>query len=154
MESEAERREKFMRAALDEAQLAASLGEVPVGAVVVREGEIVARAHNEVEIRIDATAHAELIALQRASAALKTWRLESCELYVTLEPCPMCIGAILLSRVSRLYFGAYDEKLGAVGSNFNLAEAGLPRSVPVVSGVLADKCCSLLAQFFADMRGR
>ncbi len=142
-----------MRTALEQAEQAAAKGEVPVGAVVVREGRLISSAYNLVESSGDATAHAEVLAIRRAGERLGSWRLEGCDLYVTLEPCPMCIGAVLLSRLNTLYFGAYDKKFGAVGSNFNLANAGLPRTVDVVSGVLEQECASLLTAFFEQRRG-
>lgn len=144
----------YMRAALKQAEAAASLGEVPVGAVVVKNGEIISAAHNLVETNHDVTVHAEILAIRRAGEKLGSWRLDGCELFVTLEPCPMCIGAILLSRLDTLYFGAYDEKFGAVGSNFNLADSGLPRAVKVISGLMEQECSSLLTEFFEAKRRR
>jgi tRNA(adenine34) deaminase len=145
--------EKWMREALEEARLASSLGEVPVGAVVVCDDEIVARAHNEVELRQDATAHAEMLALQRASAALGTWRLENVSLFVTLEPCTMCTGALVLARVRSLYFGCYDPKQGAVGSLYDLSRhLELAHQMEVFPGLLAQEAQDLLKSFFVGIR--
>lgn len=142
-----------MNVALDEARLGAAAGEVPVGAVVVHEGRIVAQAHNEVETEHDATLHAEILALRRASAKLGRWRLDDCSLLVTLEPCPMCIGAMVLARVRTLYFGAYDPRLGAVGSLFDLsAHPSFPHKIEVYPGLLADTAQGLLKSFFTECR--
>ncbi|MCB0360574.1 MAG: tRNA adenosine(34) deaminase TadA [Bdellovibrionales bacterium] len=145
--------ELFMREALEEAQRAAVAGEVPIGAVVVSKGVIVGRAHNETEAAKDATNHAELLAIRRASAALERWRLEDCDLYVTLEPCTMCIGAVLLARIRHLYFGCYDSKQGAVGSQFDLSRhPDLPGQVRVFPEVLAEECKDVLQNFFQRIR--
>ena len=145
--------EDFMRLALAEAQKAAELGEVPVGAVVVRNGQIVSQAHNEVEAARDATLHAEMLAIRRAAANLGRWRLDDCTLLVTLEPCPMCIGAMVLSRVKTLYFGAHDPRLGAVGSLFDLSEhPSFPHKIETYPGLLADTAQELLKNFFAECR--
>jgi len=142
-----------MEEALAEAKAAAASGEVPVGAVVVVGDQIVSRAHNEVEKLQDASAHAELLALQRASATLGEWRLSECSIFVTMEPCPMCIGAILLSRLKELYFGCYDPVMGAVGSVFDLSShPGLPRAVKVFHGLLEKESESLVKQFFSERR--
>ena len=114
--------EKFMKEALKEAKKAYDKLEVPVGAVIVKDGEIIARAHNLKETKFDTTNHAEIIAIQKASKKLKSWRLLDCEMYVTLEPCSMCAGAIINSRIKKVYIGANDEKTGAVGSVLNLFE--------------------------------
>jgi tRNA(adenine34) deaminase len=144
---------EWMRRALEEARRGAERGEVPIGAVVVRAGKLVATAHNEVELRRDATAHAEVLALQRAAAALGEWRLSECSLYVTLEPCPMCIGAMLLARVQRVYFGAYDPRLGGVGSVFNLANhPALPHQIEVFPEVEGEEALKLLQEFFKARR--
>ena len=143
----------FMQQALIEAQKAVALGVVPVGAIVVVEGKIIARAHNEVEQRGDATAHAEMLAVQHASETLSDWRLNTAVLYVTLEPCTMCIGAMLLSRVKELYFGCADPAQGAVGSLFNLADlSGLPHKIEVRSGIYSKESETLLKDFFAKAR--
>lgn len=142
-----------MEAALEQARRAASTGEVPVGAVVSREGAVVAAAHNEVERRHDPTAHAELLAIQRALQALETDRLTDCTLYVTLEPCAQCTGAIVLSKVGRLVFGAYDEKAGMCGSLGDLARhPRLNHRVEVTGGIEAGACGALLQAFFEARR--
>ncbi|MFD1673570.1 tRNA adenosine(34) deaminase TadA [Alicyclobacillus fodiniaquatilis] len=145
--------EHWMRLALDEARKAAARGEVPIGAVVVRNGEVVGAGHNLRETWRDPTAHAELIALQAASRRLGAWRLTDCDIYVTLEPCPMCSGAIMLSRVRRLIFGATDVKGGAVISKIPLLEPGRWNHTPEIhAGVLTDECAYLLKDFFQNMR--
>jgi len=150
MESEHER---FMRAALEEAQAAMEEDEAPIGAVVVRGGRVIARAHNQREQLRDPTAHAEMIAITQAAAALGSWRLEDCTLYVTLEPCPMCAGAILQARIPRLVYGAADPKAGAVRSLFRLLnDARLNHRAEVVSGVLAQPCGEMLTRFFQKQR--
>ena len=142
-----------MSEALKQARQAASLGEVPVGAVVVYDGEIISQAHNEVEQLNDASAHAELLALRRASTELKSWRLNKASLYASLEPCSMCVGAMILARVSSLYFAASDPRQGAVGSLYNLAnQSNLPHQIEVYSGLLEEESCELLQKFFAEKR--
>ena len=142
-----------MRAALEEARRAASTGEVPVGAVVFRDGAMVVRAHNETVARRDPTAHAELLAVQQAIQLLQTDRLPDCTLYVTLEPCAQCAGAIVLSKVGRVVFGAYDDKAGMVGSVGDLVHhPRLNHRVDVTAGVLADDCAELLRRFFEERR--
>lgn len=145
--------ERWMRAALAEALAAEEEGDVPVGAVVVQNGRIIARGHNQREVLQDPTAHAEMIALTSAAAHMESWRLEGCTLYVTLEPCVMCAGAIVHARVDRVVFGAMDPKAGAVGSLFNIpADARLNHRPEITSGVLADECGDLLRTFFAAQR--
>ena len=147
-------REAFMRAALGEAAQALALGEVPVGAVVVRDGEIVARAHNERETGGDPTAHAEVLAIRRAARALGRRRLSDCTLYVTLEPCPMCAGAIAMARLGEVVFGAYDERAGCCGSLYALTEdAAFGAVIPSSGGLLEEECRALLDRFFAAKRG-
>jgi len=142
-----------MAAALEEARRAASAGEVPVGAAVFRDGVVVARAHNESVSRRDPTAHAELLAIQQALRALATDRLTDCILYVTLEPCAQCAGAVVLAKVGRVVFGAYDPKAGMAGSVGDLLRhARLNHRVEVVGGVDADACGRLLEEFFRDKR--
>jgi tRNA(adenine34) deaminase len=143
-----------MRAALAQAREAAAAGDVPVGAVVLdAAGALVATGRNERELTADPTAHAEVVALRRAGAELRSWRLEGCTLAVTLEPCAMCAGAVVLSRISRLVFGAWDPKAGAVGSLWDLARDRRLNWRPEVSaGVLADECGALLEGFFASRR--
>lgn len=143
----------FMAAALAEARAAAARGEVPIGAVVVHEGRIVARAGNSREVEQDPAGHAELTALRAAARTLGTWRLTGCTLYVTLEPCAMCAGAVVLSRVSRLVFGAEDPKAGAVGSVFDVPrDPRLNHRPEIVSGVLAGECAGVLRDFFRARR--
>ncbi len=142
-----------MAVALDEARAAAAHGDVPVGAVAVVGGEIVARAHNERERRGDPTAHAEILVLRAAAEAAGGWRLGDVTLVVTLEPCPMCAGALVAARVGRLVFGAADPRAGACGSLYNLCvDPRLNHELPVVGGVLADESAALLAAFFAERR--
>jgi tRNA(adenine34) deaminase len=143
----------FMRLALREAQRALAHDDVPIGAVLVREDEVLAAAHNERELRADPTAHAEILALREAARALGSWRLLDCSLYVTLEPCAMCAGAIVLARVPRVVFGATDPKAGACGSVLDvLSEPRLNHRPELVSGLLAPDCGQLLSRFFASRR--
>ncbi len=143
----------FMRIALREAERALEHDDVPIGAVLVREGELVAGAHNERELRQDPTAHAEIIALREAARALGSWRLLDSVLYVTLEPCAMCAGAIVLARVPRVVFGASDPKAGACGSVLDvLSEPRLNHRPDVAGGLLALECGELLSEFFASRR--
>jgi tRNA(adenine34) deaminase len=145
--------DEAMRLALTEAGAAFSHGDVPVGAVVVHDGAVIARRHNEREQRRDPTAHAELLALRDAAAALGRWRLDDCTLVVTLEPCVMCAGAAIAARIGRLVYGAPDLKAGAAGSLYNVAaDPRLNHNPPVVHGVLAAECAALLSGFFADRR--
>jgi tRNA(adenine34) deaminase len=147
------RDEWFMRLALREAQAALDHDDVPIGAVVVRDGEVVGAGHNERELRADPTAHAEILALREASRAMGSWRLLGCVLYVTLEPCTMCAGAIVLGRVPRVVYGTADPKAGAAGSVLDvLAEPRLNHRPEVAGGLLADECAGLLRAFFASRR--
>ena len=145
--------EYFMREALRQAQKAYDASEVPVGAVVVREGKIIGRAHNQVELLKDATAHAEMLALTQAEAAVGDWRLTDCDLYVTKEPCAMCAGALVHTRIRRVIFGCADPVGGAAGSVINLLQmAGFNHRCDVVSGVLQDECVAILQNFFRKRR--
>ena len=145
--------EKFMRAALKEALKAYKKGEVPIGAVIVREGKIVARAHNLREKRQVATAHAEILCIEKACKKLGSWRLDDCEMFVTVEPCPMCAGAVLNARMKKVYFGAFDRKGGAAESNFSILTSGvLNWSAEFVSGILKDDCERMMKEFFAERR--
>ncbi|GAC1434244.1 MAG: tRNA adenosine(34) deaminase TadA [Solirubrobacteraceae bacterium] len=145
--------EHFMRIALREAGRAAEHGDVPVGAVVVQAGEVLGTGHNERELRADPTAHAEVLALREASRALGSWRLSDAVLYVTLEPCAMCAGAIVLARVARVVYGATDPKAGAAGSVLDvLAEPRLNHRPEVAGGLLAAESAALLREFFAARR--
>jgi len=147
--------ERFMRLALREAERASEHGDVPIGAIVVRAGEAIATGRNERELRGDPTAHAEILALREAARALGSWRVLETTLYVTLEPCAMCAGAIVLARVPRVIYGASDPKAGAAGSVLDvLAEPRLNHRPEVVGGVLAEECGVLLSEFFAARRGR
>jgi len=143
----------FMARAMDEARAALAHDDVPVGAVVVRDGHIIASRHNEREATKDPTAHAELLALRDAAISLGRWRLEDCTLYVTLEPCVMCAGALLNSRIKELVFGAADPKGGATSTLYNVSsDPRLSHNFPVVHGVLATESAELLQQFFASRR--
>jgi tRNA(adenine34) deaminase len=143
----------WMDEALTEARAAPQHDDVPVGAIVVREGRVIARAHNERERRQDPTAHAEILALRAAAEVLGSWRLERCVLYVTLEPCAMCAGAVVLARVPTLVYGTTDPKAGAVGSLMDIArDERLNHRATVVAGVRADECAGLLRRFFHHRR--
>ena len=147
------RDEYFMRLALREAERALSHDDVPIGAVIVHEGEVIGSGHNEREVREDPTAHAETIAMREAARALRTWRLLDCMMYVTLEPCAMCAGAIVLARVPRVVYGAADPKAGAAGSVLDvLGEPRLNHSPEVSGGLLADDSADLLRAFFGPRR--
>ena len=148
-----ERAEDFMRLALAEAQVAADEGEIPVGAVAVLDGKVVGAGHNRREGARDPTAHAELLAIQAAAKAVGAWRLTGVTVYVTLEPCTMCAGALVLARVDRVVFGTRDPKAGAVGSLMNLVQdPRLNHRMEVVEGVLQEECSSLLKAFFRRLR--
>ena len=147
------RDEYFMRLALREAEAALDHGDVPIGAVVVHDGEVIGAGHNERELRQDPTAHAELLALREASRVLGSWRVLESVLYVTLEPCAMCAGAIVLARVPRVVYGTTDPKAGAAGSVLDvLAEPRLNHRPNVAGGLLAGECASLLTVFFGSRR--
>lgn len=145
--------EQGMRAALREARASEEMDEVPIGCAIVHDGTIVGRGHNQVEALQDATAHAEIVAIGAASNTLGSWRLSDCTMYVTLEPCAMCAGAIVLARVGRLVYGAADPKAGACGSVLDVIhEPRLNHRVEITSGVLADECGALLKAFFQRKR--
>lgn len=144
--------EKFMEAAFREAMKARMIDEVPVGAVVVYDGKIIAKAHNRRETKKNPCAHAELLAILKASKKLKSWRLSGADVYVTLEPCPMCAGAMVNARVDRVIFGAYDPKAGAMGSLFNLNDFGLNHKPEVIGGISKEKCGLILTEYFYDKR--
>ena len=147
--------ERAMELALAEAEAALAHGDVPVGAVALVGGEVVAQRHNEREQAADPTAHAEILVLKDAAAAVGSWRLEAVTLVVTLEPCPMCAGALVAARMGRLVFGAADPRAGACGSLYNLcADPRLNHELPVTGGVLAERSAALLQAFFAARRGR
>ncbi|MBR4435843.1 MAG: nucleoside deaminase [Clostridia bacterium] len=145
--------QKFMRLAVDEAEKAYALGEVPVGAVVVKDDEVVAAAHNLVEKMQDATMHAEMIALKKASKVLGTRRLNDCVLYVSLEPCAMCMGAIIGFRVGALCFGAFDPEAGCAVSRCELTTL-VDRQTDFIGGVMEDECVKLLNRFFSELRNK
>jgi len=144
---------RYMQYAIREAQRALEVGEVPVGCVIVHNGEIIGKAHNQRETLQDPTAHAEILAITQAAAHFKSWRLEDAKLYVTLEPCPMCAGAIILARVTEVHFGANDPKAGACGTLMNLLEDTRFNHQPAVfPGLLAEECGALLSNFFKQIR--
>jgi len=143
----------FMRDALRQAEKAYASDEVPVGAIVVREGKIIARAHNQVELLKDAKAHSDMLALTEAEAAVGDWRLTDCDLYVTKEPCAMCAGALVHTRIQRLIFGCADPAAGAAGSMMNLLQMeSLNHRCQITSGVLQDQCAAILQNFFRKRR--
>ena len=142
-----------MREALKEAAKAAAAGEVPIGAVVVKDGRIIGRGHNVTRTKADPTGHAEMEAIREAAAALGGWRLTGCDMYVTVEPCAMCAGAIVWARIENLYVGAMDPKAGACGSVFNIVqEAKLNHFVNIYAGVLEEECSRTIREFFRDLR--
>lgn len=145
--------EKWMKKALKEAQKAFDDGEVPIGAVVVCDGKIVGRGHNRRTKLQIATAHAEIEAIEKACKKLHSWRIPECELYVTLEPCPMCMGAVLNSRISKVYFGAYEQKGRSLTKELATANL-LNHTLPVEGGVLEEECRGILTKFFSEMRER
>lgn len=150
-----EEREKFMKAALKEARKAESAEEVPIGCVLVKDGKVVARAYNKRQKNRVVTAHAEILAIEKASAKIKDWRLDDFEMYVTLEPCAMCAGAIAGSRIKKVYFGAYEKKGGGVESKFNiLDESGLNHVTAHEGGVMEEECSSLIREFFSARRAK
>ena len=147
--------EKFMKEALKEAKKAYKKLEVPVGAVIVKDGQIIARAHNLKESKKDTTNHAEILAIQKASKKLDSWRLLDCEMYVTLEPCTMCAGAIIQARVGKLYIGTMDYKTGACGSVLNILEDyPFNHKVEYETGILKEECENILQEFFKELRNR
>lgn len=144
---------KFMKSAIKEAQKAKKNDEVPIGAVITLNGKIIAKAFNNTEKTQLATAHAEILAINKASKKLKSWRLDDCEMYVTLEPCPMCAGAIVNARIKKLYFGAYELKSGGAQSKFNiLSESGLNHKTEFEGGIMLDECSSMLKDYFKAKR--
>ena len=145
--------EKFMKIALNEAKKAYNKGEIPVGAVIVKDNKVIAKAHNLKELKKDTTKHAEILAIQKASKKLDSWRLEDCEMYVTLEPCSMCAGAAIQARIKKIYIGTMDYKTGACGSVLNLlGDYKFNHIVETESGVLADECESMIKEFFKELR--
>lgn len=147
--------EKFMKEALKEAKKAFDKDEVPVGAVIVKDGKIIARAHNLKESKTDTTYHAEILAIQKASKKLESWRLEGCTMYVTLEPCPMCAGALIQARLDKVVIGTMDYKTGACGSILNLLnDYTFNHKVEVETEVMKDECEKILQDFFKELRKR
>ena len=146
-------KEKFMKEALKEALKAYEKLEIPVGAVIVKDNKIIARAHNLKEEKQSSIKHAEILAIEKASKALKNWRLSDCEMYVTLEPCPMCAGAIINSRVKKVYIGAKDLKTGACGSKLNLLQDySFDTTVDFETGILEEECRKMIKKFFKELR--
>ncbi|HEX2612035.1 MAG TPA: tRNA adenosine(34) deaminase TadA [Fibrobacteria bacterium] len=154
-ESQAALDERYLRMALREAEKSAAEGEVPIGCVIVKDGRVVGRGCNRMETLRDPTAHAEVLAIGAACQALENWRLDGCTLYVTLEPCPMCAGAILNGRVARVVYGARDKRLGALGSTFDiLGDNPINRAVEVEGPAMEEECLGMLKGFFRDLRAR
>lgn len=148
-----QQKEKYMKEAIKEAKKAAEKLEVPVGCIIVKEGKIIARAHNQKETKTDTTKHAEIIAIQKASKKLKTWRLLDCEMYVTLEPCSMCAGALIQARIKKVYIGTMDAKTGACGSVLNLLQDYLfNHKVEIETGIEKEMCEKELKDFFKKLR--
>ena len=144
---------KYMNSAINEAQKAYKKLEIPVGAVIVKDGKIIAKGHNMKEEKKDAIKHAEIIAIQKASKKLGNWRLNNCEMYVTLEPCPMCAGAIINSRISKIYIGAMEKKMGACGSVLNLLEDyKFNHKVEIECGIMQKECEQMIKGFFKEIR--
>lgn len=142
-----------MREAIKQAKKAASIGETPIGAVIVRDGKIIARGYNKRETKKNALLHAEVIAIDKACKKLGGWRLPECDMYVTLEPCPMCAGAIVNARIENVYFGAYDKKSGSAGSKTDLFKPGLfNHDVNVTGGIMEEECAAILTNFFKELR--
>lgn len=146
-------KEEFMRAAVENAQKAAQLGEVPVGAVIVKGDKIIAHGYNRRETKKNALSHAETEAINAACESLGSWRLDGCTMYVTLEPCPMCTGAIMTARIDRVVFGAYDEKGGAMGGVCNLCEMPFMNKPQIIGGFMEKECAKVLSDFFEALRG-
>lgn len=146
-------KEKFMKLALIEAKKAAEKGEIPIGAVIVKNGEVISKAHNLRETKKNAICHAEITAIERACKKLSGWRLSGCDIYVTLEPCHMCMGAIIQSKIKNVYFGAYDKKCGAV---FSIDEVWkndkLCHKIECTGGIMADECSEIIKKFFTELR--
>lgn len=143
---------KFMYEALNEAKIALEKGEVPVGAVIVKDGKIIAKGRNMREEKQNALSHAEIEAINEACKNLNSWRLDGCEMYVTLEPCPMCAGAIINSRIKTLIFGAFDSKMGSIDSVVNLCDYPYNHKVEVYGGICEDECVKIMKDFFKNLR--
>jgi tRNA(adenine34) deaminase len=148
-----EQDQRYMQVAIDQAEIARQNGDVPVGAVIVRQGRLIAKAYNQRQQLNDPTAHAEIIALTQAAEAVGSWRLEGCTIYVTLEPCTMCAGALVLARIDRLVYGCEDPKAGACGSLYNIVQdERLNHQLEVTSGIMEDECRRQLQEFFTNRR--
>lgn len=147
-------KEKYMKEALKEAEKALEKEEVPVGAIIVKDGKIISRAHNQKETKADATSHAEILAIKKACKKLNSWRLIGCEMYVTLEPCSMCMGALINSRIKKLYIGTEDLKTGACGSVLNLLDYKFNHKIEVEKNILKKECEKILKEFFVFLRKR
>lgn len=145
-------KEFFMKAALKEAKKAYNRGEVPVGAVVVKDNEIISKGYNLKESKNNTIKHAEIIAIERASKAMNSWRLEDCDIYITMEPCPMCMGAIINSRIRKIYYGVSDKKSGACGSVIDLTKYKFNHIPKYEKNILKNECREILQQFFKDLR--
>ncbi|MBQ8177642.1 MAG: tRNA adenosine(34) deaminase TadA [Clostridia bacterium] len=144
---------RFMRLAIKEAQKAETYDEVPIGAVIVKDGKVIARAHNKKETKNQATRHAEIEAIEKATKKVGNWWLEDCDIYVTLEPCAMCAGALINSRLRNIYFGAYDKKAGCCGSLYNLpVDTRFNHRLGVEGGILQEECATLLTNYFKKKR--
>ncbi len=152
-QTQAKTDERYMRMAIDAAHIAEENGDVPIGAVIVYRNQVIGRAYNQREQLTDPTAHAEIVALTQAATFMETWRLHDCTIYVTLEPCPMCAGALVLARLDRLVFGCEDPKTGACGSLYDIVrDKRLNHRLEVTSGILANDCAKVLRDFFARRR--
>ena len=147
-------KEFFMREALKEAKKAYKKEEIPVGAVIVKDGEIISRAHNLKELKNSSISHAEILAIDKANKKLKAWRLENCEMYVTLEPCMMCMGAIINSRIKKLYIGTLDHKTGSCKSVINIENYKFNHEVEIETGILQEECEYILKDFFKMLRAK
>lgn len=145
-------KEYFMKQALKEAQKAYDKEEIPVGAIIVKNGKIISRGYNLKETKLNTIKHAEIIAIEKASKKLNSWRLEGCEMYVTLEPCSMCAGAIINSRIKKVYIGTMDEKTGACGSVLNIFEYNFNHKVEQENGILKNECKEIIQKFFRELR--
>ena len=145
-------KESFMKEALKEAKKAYKKDEIPVGCVIAKNDEIIAKAHNLKETKNLATAHAEILAIEKAAKELKSWRLSDCEMYITLEPCTMCMGAIILSRIKKIYIGTMDEKTGACGSFINLQNYKYNHKVEIETGLMKEECEKIIKEFFKKLR--
>ncbi|SMC27353.1 tRNA-adenosine deaminase [Clostridium acidisoli DSM 12555] len=143
---------RFLDVAIDEAKKAINEGEVPVGAVIVKEGKVIAKAHNEKEKSKDCTAHAEILAIRRASSIIENWRLCGCEMYVTLEPCPMCAAAIAAARIKKVYIGTFDPVMGAAGSCLNLLQNDYLNYNVDVNWLYSQECSNIITDFFKNIR--